>query len=111
MQTRNSVNATLLAAIACLLIWNVIDTRPSTPTAVASDPTDTGTISVSGSSAIRVQPDRVVVIFGIEPKILDWGPELSPEVATVIPRAIKLIIKELLVQKPPHMSKTFTSLA
>jgi len=36
-----------------------------------------------------------VVIFGIEPKIVDWGLELSPEVAAVIPRAIELITSEL----------------
>jgi hydrogenase maturation protease len=36
-----------------------------------------------------------IVIFGIEPKILDWGLELSPEVAAVIPKVIELIIKEL----------------
>lgn len=69
MQTRNSVITVLLAAITGLLVWQVIDTRPAmvsvaaTP-AMASDAT--GSISVSGSSAIRVPPDRVVVVFGIE---------------------------------------------
>jgi uncharacterized protein YggE len=69
MQTRNSVITILLAAVIGLLVWQVIDTRPATVTvaatpAMASDAS--GSISVSGSSAIRVPPDRVVVIFGIE---------------------------------------------
>jgi hydrogenase maturation protease len=38
---------------------------------------------------------RDVVIFGIEPKLLDWSMELSPEVTNAIPGVIKLVIKEL----------------
>ena len=66
MQTRNLGNTILLAAIACLLIWNVAGGRPTVVAKVPSEQAATGSISVSGSSAIRVQPDRVVVIFGIE---------------------------------------------
>jgi uncharacterized protein YggE len=48
----------------------VLDIRPAIPTVVASESAVTrsvnGSISVSGSSAIRVQPDRVVVVFGVE---------------------------------------------
>jgi hydrogenase maturation protease len=36
-----------------------------------------------------------VVIFGIEPKRVGWGLELSPEVAAIIPRVIELIMGEL----------------
>ena len=36
-----------------------------------------------------------IVIFGIEPKRVDWSLELSPEVAAVIPRVIELITSEL----------------
>lgn len=36
-----------------------------------------------------------VVIFGIEPQRVEWGLELSPEVAAVIPRVIELITSEL----------------
>ncbi len=36
-----------------------------------------------------------VVIFGIEPKRVGWGLELSPEVAAVIPRVLELITSEL----------------
>ena len=38
---------------------------------------------------------RDVVIYGIEPKRLDWGLELSPEVAAVVPRVMELIVREL----------------
>jgi len=36
-----------------------------------------------------------VIIYGIEPKRIDWGLELSPEVAAVVPRVIELVMKEL----------------
>ena len=36
-----------------------------------------------------------VVIFGIEPKELDWGLDLSPEVAAVVPRVIELVLTEI----------------
>ena len=36
-----------------------------------------------------------IVIYGIEPKELGWGLELSPEVAAVIPRVIELVLSEL----------------
>ena len=66
MQTRNLVNTLLLTAIACLVVWSVAQSRPVTVAAVPPEPMTTGSISVSGSSAIRVQPDRVVIVFGIE---------------------------------------------
>jgi hydrogenase maturation protease len=36
-----------------------------------------------------------VTIYGIEPKKVDWGLELSPEVAAVVPRVIELVLSEL----------------
>ncbi|MCX6003799.1 MAG: HyaD/HybD family hydrogenase maturation endopeptidase [Chloroflexi bacterium] len=42
-----------------------------------------------------------VIIYGIEPKELDWGMSLSSEVAAVIPRVIELIFKELGIPVPP----------
>ena len=36
-----------------------------------------------------------VVIFGIEPKRIDWSLELSPEVAAVVTRVIELVLIEL----------------
>ncbi len=35
-----------------------------------------------------------VVIFGIEPKEIGWGPDLSPEVAAIVPHIVRLIIEE-----------------
>lgn len=35
-----------------------------------------------------------VVIIGIEPQKVDWGMELSPEVADVVPRVIELVLSE-----------------
>ena len=36
-----------------------------------------------------------VTIYGIEPKELSWGLELSPEVAAMIPRVIERVLSEL----------------
>ncbi len=38
---------------------------------------------------------REVIIFGIEPRKVSWGLELSPEVAAVVPRVIELVLSEL----------------
>lgn len=40
-------------------------------------------------------PPQEVVIFGIEPKKVGWGLELSPEVAGMVPRVIELVLSEL----------------
>ncbi len=67
MQTRNNLgNTILLTVVACLLAWNGIGTRPTVVAEIPPKPVATGSISASGSSAIRVQPDRVVIAFGIE---------------------------------------------
>ena len=36
-----------------------------------------------------------VIILGIEPKEIDWGLELSPEVEAAVPRVIELAMEEL----------------
>ena len=36
-----------------------------------------------------------VIIYGIEPKNLEWGTELSPEVVAVVPQAVGLVQTEL----------------
>ncbi len=71
MKTRNILNTVLLVIVAGLLLLNWNSARPTAPaagTAVASvgDVRPSGSITVSGSSAIRVQPDRVVVILSVE---------------------------------------------
>ena len=66
MQTRNLGTSVFLLAVACLFVWSATQTRATVQAAVPSETVATGSISVSGSSAIRVQPDRAVVVFGIE---------------------------------------------
>jgi uncharacterized protein len=67
----------LLAFVAGLLLWNVAAPGPRAVVLAAAAPAaapDTpvtpdsagGSISVSGSSAIRVAPDRAVVMLGVE---------------------------------------------
>jgi hydrogenase maturation protease len=36
-----------------------------------------------------------IVIYGVQPKSLDWSLELTPEVAEAIPKLIKAILKEI----------------
>jgi hydrogenase maturation protease len=38
---------------------------------------------------------REVVIYGVEPKEIDWGMDLTPEVEAAIPRVVKLVLDEL----------------
>jgi hydrogenase maturation protease len=45
---------------------------------------------------------REVVIYGVEPKEIDWGMELTPEVEAAIPRVVELVLAEL--AKPENSS-------
>lgn len=36
-----------------------------------------------------------IVIIGVEPKKMDWGTELSPELQPVIPEIIKVVLEEI----------------
>jgi hydrogenase maturation protease len=46
---------------------------------------------------------REVVIFGIEPKEVNWGLELSSEIRVVLPRVVELVLNEIETarQEPP----------
>ncbi|MBN1812382.1 MAG: SIMPL domain-containing protein, partial [Anaerolineae bacterium] len=72
MKTRNTLNTLLLVIVAGLLLLNWNSARPTavpaarTAVAEAADAQPSGSITVSGSSAVRVQPDRVVVVLGVE---------------------------------------------
>jgi uncharacterized protein YggE len=67
MEIRRFANNVLLVAAVGLLLWQGMRApQPAVVTAMPVEPVTTGSISVSGSSAIRVQPDRVVVLFGVE---------------------------------------------
>lgn len=37
---------------------------------------------------------REVVIFGVEPKTIDWGLELSPELRERLPQLVRLVLQE-----------------
>ena len=36
-----------------------------------------------------------IIIYGIGPHTIEWGEELSPEIAAVVPRVLDLVLKEL----------------
>jgi hydrogenase maturation protease len=40
-------------------------------------------------------PPKEIIVFGIEPKNMEWGLELSAKVQAVIPRVIELVMDEL----------------
>lgn len=66
MKSKDLVMPALLIVVVCLLVAR----GPGAPAPVAAAPAPelapTGSITVSGSSAIKVEPDRVVVVLGIE---------------------------------------------
>lgn len=68
MQRQSPTIPILLTVIAGLLLWHAMNAQPATApvTAIAPEAEAAGSITVSGSSAIRVQPDRVVVVLGVE---------------------------------------------
>ncbi|MCX5707643.1 MAG: hydrogenase maturation protease [Candidatus Omnitrophica bacterium] len=43
----------------------------------------------------RLAPLPSITIFGIEPKEMKWGMELTPEVKKILPRLARLVIKEI----------------
>ncbi len=42
------------------------------------------------------------IIFGVEPKEIDWGREISPEIANKIPALIELVIAEIARSQAPQ---------
>lgn len=62
MRTQDTLNILLLVIVAGLLLLNWSSTGPAAEAAGAGA---AGAITVSGSSAIRVPPDRVVVLLGV----------------------------------------------
>jgi uncharacterized protein YggE len=66
VEIRRFANNVLLVSAVGLLLWQGMRTHPDTVTALPAEPATTGSINATGSSAIRVQPDRVVVMFGVE---------------------------------------------
>jgi hydrogenase maturation protease len=50
--------------------------------------------TLSMAELMGTAPDEVVII-GVQPKVVDWGEELSSELASVIPKVINLVKKEI----------------
>ncbi|MFQ6057308.1 MAG: HyaD/HybD family hydrogenase maturation endopeptidase [Anaerolineae bacterium] len=38
---------------------------------------------------------REIIIYGVEPKEVSWGLELTPELAALVPKVVELILKEI----------------
>jgi hydrogenase maturation protease len=56
---------------------------------------DIGLLEVLELARALDQSPPQVVIFGIQPKEISWGTELSPEVQAAIPKVTDLILKEI----------------
>jgi hydrogenase maturation protease len=50
-------------------------------------------------SLLGNKPSEIVII-GVEPKEMDWGTELSPELQPVIPEIIKVVLREISMDEP-----------
>jgi hydrogenase maturation protease len=58
-------------------------------------PHDLGLLdSLAAASRIGERPHSVV-IFGVEPKEIDWGMELTPEIEEMIPQVADLVLAEI----------------
>ena len=45
--------------------------------------------------ALTGNEPREIVIIGIEPKAIDWGTELSPELQAKLPEIVKVVLREI----------------
>jgi len=57
---------------------------------------DIGLLEVLELSRALAQCPAEVVILGIQPKEISWGMELSPEVQASIPKAVEMVLGEVL---------------
>jgi len=58
-------------------------------------PHDLGLLDALDMAAKIGRLPHSVVIFGIEPKEIDWGMELSPEIEGIIPKVADLVLAEV----------------
>jgi hydrogenase maturation protease len=56
---------------------------------------DLGLIDALHMAAQIGKQPKTVTIFGIEPKEIDWGMSLSPEIKALLPRMAKLVLAEI----------------
>jgi hydrogenase maturation protease len=50
--------------------------------------------TLSMAELMGTAPDEVVII-GVQPKVVDWGEDLSPELEKVLPKVMNLVKKEI----------------
>lgn len=57
---------------------------------------DVGLLEVLELARVLDQCPPEVVIFGIQPKEISWGTELSPEVQASIPKVVEMVLGEIM---------------
>jgi hydrogenase maturation protease len=77
-----------------------INDVPSSPDAYKTSVHQIGILEVVHLSELVGQTPETTVI-GVEPKSLDMGMELSPEVQEKIPKIIELVLEEVQTYQPP----------
>jgi hydrogenase maturation protease len=43
----------------------------------------------------KLGPLPAITIFGVEPKTIEWGMELSPDIQNILPKLADLVLKEI----------------
>jgi len=56
-----------------------------------------GLIDTLSMAELMGSAPREVVIIGVQPGVVDWGEDLSPELQNVIPKVINLVKKEIII--------------
>ena len=71
--------------------------------------TDTGTLASAHELGVELNlrlmsmmgsEPREIVIIGVEPKEIDWGTELTPELEQVMPKMLKAVLREIGIDHP-----------
>jgi hydrogenase maturation protease len=71
--------------------FDVVDLKGAPPFSLH----DVGVIDSLRTMALFNQQPKSTVVIGIEPKIIDFGLELSPEIEDKLPKIISLVLKEI----------------
>jgi len=75
-------------------IYRLPDEVASEAAGVGRSCHDMGLLQTLRDSRGSDHPIEIVVI-GVEPRTIDWGLELSPEIAERVPRVIEVVLEEL----------------
>ena len=101
-----SISGTVVAVAAAVVVLGASLAGGRLGVSPADSQAPVGSISVSGSSAIRVQPDRVVVVFGVE--TFSETPRASQEKNAVAGRQVLAAIRALGVAEKDIATAAFT---